>query len=138
MTPIGPEVANYKIIDAVGRGGMGEVYLAKDTRLDRRVALKVLSRELAADAVLIKRFLREARMAASLSHPNIVSIYEVGEERGLHFIATEYIEGTTLRERMRHGPLDGAGTLFGSWPDLGGADNGVPRMVDGISSEREG
>src|SRR5437764_1072548 len=85
---------------------MGEVYLAKDTRLDRRVALKVLSRELAGDAVLIKRFLREARTAASLSHPNIVSIYEVGAESGLHFIAMEYVEGTTLRERIRGGPLE--------------------------------
>jgi serine/threonine-protein kinase len=106
VASIGAEVSHYRILEALGKGGMGEVYLAKDTRLDRLVALKVLSTELSEDAAAVKRFLREARMAASLSHPNIVSIYEVGAETGVHFIAMEYIQGTTLRQQIRQGPLE--------------------------------
>lgn len=84
---------------------MGEVYLAEDANLPRSVALKVLSPELAADATGLRRFLREARTAASLSHPNVVSVFEVGEDQGTHFIAMEYVTGATLREEIAKGPL---------------------------------
>jgi len=90
---------------------MGEVYLAQDDHLERPVALKVLNPELAADATALRRFLREARTAASLSHPNVVSIYEIGEYEGVHFIAMEYVKGITLREQMAAKPLEIEATI---------------------------
>jgi serine/threonine protein kinase len=80
---------------------MGEVYLAQDPRLDRKVALKVLPDDVAADPQRMKRFVQEAKAASALNHPNIVTIYEVDESASTSFIATEFIEGSTLRERMR-------------------------------------
>jgi eukaryotic-like serine/threonine-protein kinase len=85
---------------------MGEVYLAEDTLLGRTVALKVLSAELAGDSLGLRRFLREARMATSLTHPNIVSVYEIGEVESVHFIAMEYVKGLTLREKLATGPIE--------------------------------
>ena len=85
---------------------MGEVYLAEDTLLGRTVALKVLSAELAGDSHGLRRFLREARMAASLTHPNIVSVYEIGEAENVHFIAMEYVKGLTLRDKLATGPIE--------------------------------
>jgi len=84
---------------------MGEVYLAEDTLLGRTVALKVLSAELADDSMGLRRFLREARMAASLTHPNIVSVYEIGEVESVHFIAMEYVQGLTIRQKLAKGPI---------------------------------
>jgi serine/threonine protein kinase/tetratricopeptide (TPR) repeat protein len=98
--------SHYRVLRLLGQGGMGEVYLAEDERLGRTVALKVLNSESAADATGLRRFLREARTAASLSHPNIVSVYEIGEEEGVHFIAMEYVKGGTLREQIAAGPLE--------------------------------
>jgi TolB-like protein/Tfp pilus assembly protein PilF/predicted Ser/Thr protein kinase len=98
--------SHYRVLRLLGKGGMGEVYLAEDERLGRTVALKVLNSDSAADSTGLRRFLREARTAASLSHPNIVSVYEIGEEEGVHFIAMEYVKGGTLREQIDAGPLE--------------------------------
>ncbi|HVM07687.1 MAG TPA: Stk1 family PASTA domain-containing Ser/Thr kinase [Acidimicrobiales bacterium] len=96
----------YEILRHLARGGMAEVYLAHDLMLDRRVALKVLFRELSTDRSFVERFRREAQAAANLSHPNIVSIYDWGEEDGTYFIVMEYIEGRTLGQLIRsEGPL---------------------------------
>ena len=93
----------YEIRSKLGAGGMGEVYLALDTKLDRRVALKILPADVASNRDRMDRFVREAKSAAALSHPNIAQIFEIGEDQGTHFIAMEFIEGVTLREKIyRH------------------------------------
>ena len=99
---IGP----YRIASLIGKGGMGEVYLAHDPRLGRRIALKLLSPELTLHAEGVRRFQQEARTASALNHPNILTIYEVGQEGALQFIATEFVEGVTLREHMTRARLD--------------------------------
>src|SRR5438477_520287 len=96
----------YEIVQHLARGGMAEVFLARDLLLDRPVALKVLFPEFATDRSFVERFRREARSAANLSHPNIVSIYDWGEEEGTYFIVMEYVEGRTLRQMIREdGPI---------------------------------
>ena len=95
-TLVGKEVGTYKIEKLLGAGGMAEVYLARDSKLDRMIALKILPWHFLADADRIARFRREARALTSLNHPNLITIYEVGEANGLHFIATEFVEGQTL------------------------------------------
>ena len=97
----GQQLGSYVVLDTLGAGGMGEVYLAKDTRLDRTVALKVLAEDIASDQRRMQRFRQEAKMASSLNQPNILTIFEFGEVEGLTFLATEYIDGETLREYMR-------------------------------------
>jgi serine/threonine protein kinase/tetratricopeptide (TPR) repeat protein len=98
---IGP----YRVLTLLGVGGMGEVYLAHDPRLERNVALKILSAELASDAERIRRFVREAKAASALKHPNVATIYEIGESDGLRFIAMEYVEGQTLATKINGRPL---------------------------------
>ena len=98
----GTKLGRYEILSQLGKGGMGEVYLAKDPKLDRRVALKVLPAELAVSRERMLRFVQEARAAAALNHPNVAHIYEIGEHDGLHFIAMEYVEGKTLREKIHY------------------------------------
>src|SRR5215475_6201844 len=98
---IGRELANYKIISLLGRGGMGEVYLAEDKRLHRKIALKLLPAQFTSDAERVRRFEREAKAASATNHPNILTIYEIGQAEGLHFIATEFVDGVTLRQSMR-------------------------------------
>ena len=93
-------ISHYRIIKRIGAGGMGEVYLADDTKLRRKVALKLLSSDVTHKPDLLHRFEQEAQAASALNHPNILTIYEVGEEKGAHFIATEFVEGDTLRKRM--------------------------------------
>ncbi len=96
----------YRVQSHIADGGMASVYLALDTRLDRDVALKVLRRDLAQDEAFISRFRREARSAARLSHPNVVAVFDQGEDDGHMFLAMEYVPGQTLREVMRaEGPL---------------------------------
>lgn len=102
---IGQTFGNYTIVDSIGKGGMGEVYLAKDSRLGRKVALKILSSAFDLDPEGLRRFIREAKVVSTLNHPNILTIYESGEEDSIKFIASEFVEGETLTERLRSGPL---------------------------------
>lgn len=105
-------LGRYKIVERLGGGGMGVVWRANDLVLDRHVALKVLRPEMSEDDDFVQRFRREAKAAASLSHPNVVSIYDVGEDQGLHFIVMELVEGETLRDKLnREGRLDPAEAL---------------------------
>lgn len=99
------EIGPYKIVRRLGQGGMGEVHLAQDTRLGRLVALKTLPPYFVTDDERLRRFQTEARAASALNHPNILTIYEVGESDGTHFIAAEYIEGQTIRELVKDGTL---------------------------------
>src|SRR3989475_12137144 len=96
----GTNLGHYEIRSLIGAGGMGEVYLAQDTKLDRKVALKILPAEVASDQQRMRRFVQEAKAAAALNHPNIAHIYEISEAEGVHFISMEYIEGKTLRDRI--------------------------------------
>lgn len=101
----GEQIGYYKVLSLLGIGGMGEVYLAEDTRLGRKVALKVLPADLIRNEDLARRLEHEARAASALNHPNIVTIYEISQADGRHFIATEFIEGETLRQRMQRSRL---------------------------------
>jgi eukaryotic-like serine/threonine-protein kinase len=102
---VGRQVGPYKIHSLLGVGGMGEVYLAQDPRLDRTIALKILPMELASDPDRMRRFIREARAASSLKHPNVATIYEIGKSEEFHFIAMEYVEGQTLAAKISGRPL---------------------------------
>ncbi len=103
---IGTTLSHYKIVSKLGEGGMGEVYLAEDTKLKRKVALKVLPPEMASDSNRLERFQREAEAVAALDHPNIVTIYSVEESGGAHFLTMSYIEGESLGERVPRGGMD--------------------------------
>src|SRR5262245_12339648 len=102
---IGRELANYRIVSLLGRGGMGEVYLAEDKRLHRKVALKVLPSRFTNDAERVRRFEREASAASATNHPNIITIHEIGQVDGAHYIVTEFIDGQTLRQWMQTAKL---------------------------------
>src|SRR5262245_5110441 len=108
-TPIGRRIGPYQIIRQIARGGMGEVFLAEDGRLDRKVALKVLPAAFTLSPDRVRRFEREAKAASALNHPNILTIHEIGEaapeDGGAHYIVSEFVEGETLREQIRRGPL---------------------------------
>jgi two-component system LytT family response regulator len=101
----GSQLGHYEIVSNLGEGGMGQVYLARDTRLERMVALKTLPPELRTNADRQRRFLQEARIASALSHPNICYMHEIGESRGISWIAMEYIEGESLAKKIADGPL---------------------------------
>ena len=95
----------YKVLRRLGAGAMAEVYLAEDSRLDRRIALKVLPAQFTQEPDRVRRFVREAKAASALNHPNIITIFEIGEADGRHYIATEYIEGHTLRQHPSNAPM---------------------------------
>src|SRR6266849_503040 len=99
-------ISRYRIIDKLGAGGMGEVFLAEDTKLGRKVALKLLDEELTKNRDRLSRFDQEAYAASALNHPNILTIYEMGDEGGRHYIATEFVDGMTLRKRLHASPMD--------------------------------
>ena len=103
---IGRTLSHYRITAAIGAGGMGEVYLAEDTKLDRRVALKILPGSIAAKHDRMRRFVQEATAAAALNHSNIAHIYEIGEDHGINFIAMEYVDGQTLRDLIHDRQTD--------------------------------
>ncbi len=98
----GTKLGRYEIRSKLGEGGMGEVYLAEDTRLHRKVALKILPSELAANKDRMRRFEQEAQAAAALNHPNIAHTYEIGESGGVNFMAMQFVDGVTLGEKI-HG-----------------------------------
>jgi len=102
----GQTIGPYHLLDLLGRGGMGEVYLAHDPRLNRRVALKLLPAAIVDDMERVRRFEQEARAASAISHPNVAHIYEIGEAQGRHYIAMEYVRGRTLRQGLRDGPFE--------------------------------
>ncbi len=109
LTP-GTKLGPYEILAPLGAGGMGEVYKAKDTRLDRTVAIKVLPSHVASNPDVRRRFEREARAVSSLNHPHICTLYDIGSENGVDFMVMEHIEGDTLADRLKKGalPLDQA------------------------------
>src|SRR5688500_16868156 len=101
----GVRLGAYEIIAPLGAGGMGEVYRARDTRVGRDVAIKILPAEFAADPERLTRFEQEARASAALNHPNILALFDVGQHNGAPFLVSELLEGQTLRERLSGGPL---------------------------------
>src|SRR5437870_4522067 len=111
MIPIRTKLGRYEIRSKIGEGGMGEVYLAQDTKLDRKVALKILPPELATNQDRMRRFVQEAKAASALNHPNIITIHEIDQTDSGHFIATEFIDGQTLRERELKPPVKLAESL---------------------------
>jgi serine/threonine protein kinase len=100
---IGRTIAHYAIVEKLGEGGMGVVYKARETHLDRFVALKVLPPEKVADAERKRRFVREAKAASALNHPNIITIYDIDQESGTDFMAMEYVDGQTLSRLIARG-----------------------------------
>ena len=117
----GTKLGPYEIQSPLGAGGMGEVYRARDTRLDRTVAIKVLNSQLVASAELRARFEREAKIISQLQHPHICVLHDIGHQDGTDFLVMEYLEGETLADRLDKGPLT---TLPG-----GGALECLPRVV---------
>ncbi len=138
----GTLLGRYEIRSHLGSGGMGEVYLAHDTQLERMVALKILLQEFAADQQRMQRFVQEARAASALNHPNIITIHEIGSSDATHFIATEFIDGETLRQRMRTARLSTAAVKWS--PDgrallyvetRGGISNLMSQPIDGSAAK---
>src|SRR5215213_614585 len=97
---IGTQINQYKIVSLLGQGGMGTVFLAHDTKLERKVAVKFLSEEFIRDGINLQRFFLEAKSASALNHPNIITVYEIGEFENRPFIATEFIDGVTLKKYL--------------------------------------
>ncbi len=130
---IGQTISHYKVIEKIGEGGMGEVFLAHDTSLDRKVALKFLPEEMQQDPTARQRFLREAKSAAALDHPYICHIHEVGEVEGKSFISMEYVQGETLKD---HAALSLGSASDGLLSAIG-ADRTMSRMPKGRSRSRK-
>jgi serine/threonine protein kinase len=109
-TLVGREISHYKVLSLLGAGGMGQVYLAEDKRLERKVALKILPREVAHDPDRMRRFIREAKATSVLNHANVAVVHDIGEAGDISFIAMEYVEGQTLASRLRRA-LPSAGEI---------------------------
>src|SRR5580700_3612684 len=109
--PSGTKLGPYEVQEPLGAGGMGEVYRARDTRLGRDVAVKVLPTHLAADSELRQRMEREARSISSLNHPHICTLHDVGSQDGVDYLVMEYLLGETLADRLQRGPIPLAGAL---------------------------
>src|SRR5262245_42886281 len=103
--PSGAKLGPYEVLAPLGAGGMGEVYRARDTRLDRTVAIKVLSGQLASHPELRQRFEREARAVSSLNHPHICVLHDIGQQDGIDYLVLEYLQGESLHDRLAKGPL---------------------------------
>ena len=144
---IGRTLGHYRIVEKIGEGGMGQVYRALDERLDRDVAIKILPAEVADDPDRLGRFEREAKALAQLTHPNILQIFEFGEDQGVTFAVTELLEGESLRERIALGPLpwrkaveitasaaDGLSTHMGRVPVRDSAVVAPPRFAQPTSN----
>src|SRR5450755_1290894 len=101
----GTKLGPYEIQSPIGAGGMGEVYRARDARLNRDVAIKILPASFSSDRDRLQRFAQEARAAAALNHPNILSIFDIGDDHGAPYVVSELLEGETFRDRLRDGPL---------------------------------
>src|SRR5215510_9604457 len=110
-SPVGRRIGPYLVVSLLGQGGMGKVFLAEDIRLERKVALKILPAAFTDDPDRVRRFEREAKAASALKHPNILTIHEIGEADGAHYIVSEFVEGETLRQQIRRGPLSLAAAL---------------------------
>src|SRR6266567_2346326 len=108
---VGKQISHYQVVSRIGRGGMGEVFLAHDTSLGRKVALKLLRSDFTRNEERLRRFQQEARAASALNHPNILTIYEIGHDGSLHFMATEYVEGETLRQHLSRARMTVGQTL---------------------------
>src|SRR5437667_5762158 len=102
---VGQTIGHYKISESIGTGGMGDVYLATDIAAGRKAALKILPMRFTGDAERLKRFEQEAHAVVALNHPNILTVYEIGEDHSIHYIASELIEGETLHQRLMRGPM---------------------------------
>ena len=132
--PLGPgaRLGPYEILSAIGAGGMGEVYRARDTKLNRDVAIKILPAALASDPAARARFEREAQAVAALSHPNILGIFDFGTERGVPFAVMELLDGATLREQMqeaRSARVRRSSTRSRSRPALGAENCSMSRRI---------
>ena len=101
----GKKLGPYEILESIGAGGMGEVYRARDTRLQRTVAIKILPQALSSDQDRLERFQQEARILSALNHPNLMAIYDVGAQDGIHFLVSEFLDGQSLRDVISNGPL---------------------------------
>src|SRR5947207_760423 len=106
LSLIGKELGHYQVLSLLGAGGMGDVYLAEDIRLKRKVALKLLPAELTANQDRLRRFEQEAQAASALNHPNIITIHEIGESGQWRYLVTELIDGETVRERLKQGRIE--------------------------------
>ncbi len=102
---VGTKISHYKILSNIGIGGMGEVFLAKDMKLERQVAIKFINTDLAQDKDRLRRFINEAKTASALNHPNIITVHEIGKTKNTPFIATEFIDGKTLRKAITENSL---------------------------------
>src|SRR5881398_1701539 len=103
---VGRTIGHYKLSESIGTGGMGDVYLATDMTVGRKAALKLLPMRFTGDPERLKRFQQEARAVVGLNHPNILTVYEIGEDHSTHYIASELIEGETVRQRLVHGRME--------------------------------